>query len=119
MSVEGSSRPPLSRIRQLIWLAVAVVAAVHLLRQGFDAFSLVLTAILIAFGFAVQYVETRTVRPRRNYLRAALVSAALALVLVAMPLSIGSGLVVGLMLWVGFSAAGLAWVHVYERTEPL
>lgn len=118
MSGDESSRP-LTRVRQAIWGGVAFAALLHLLNRGFDVFSLALIATLIAFGFAVQYVETRTVRPRRNYLRAALVSAALALVLVAMPLSIGSGLVVGLMLWVGFSAAGLAWAHVYERTEPL
>jgi hypothetical protein len=119
MSVEGSSRPALSRIRQLIWLTVAVVAAVHLLRQGFDVFSLALIPTLVALGFAVQYVETRTVRPRRNYLRAALMSMVLGLVLVAAPLVMGSGFAVGLILWGGFSAAGFAWVHFYERTEPL
>lgn len=75
-------------------------------------------AIFATLGFACQSIERRCQRPLKNYLRAILVSAVLALALIVMPLFMGRGLWIGLILWFGLSGMGLAWVHFYERTEP-
>ena len=112
------ARPASAYARYAIWLAAAIFAALHLLRNGIDPFSIGSIVALILLGVALQYVES-TRRPRKNYLRAALGAAVLALVLIGMPLRMGTQISIGLILWVGLAGAILAWVHFYERSEPL
>ncbi|MDK2761137.1 MAG: hypothetical protein KYX64_07235 [Sphingopyxis sp.] len=119
-----AARPPHWHWRRWLWVAAAILLAWQIYAGGGEATARIAaalgaTALLVALGFAVQYVEQRTERPRRTYLRWAYAAAVLAIVLVAMPLAIGAGFIVGVMLWTGFSAAGLAWAISYERTEPL
>ena len=111
-------RPRLMRWRNAVWLAAVVLFLLNFLHQGIDVFDIVLTAIVVALGFVVEHVETRTQRPLKNYLRVALASFALGLVLVAMPLLMGAGIWIGLLLWTGLSGALLFWCIHYERTEP-
>ncbi len=106
------------RLRLIAWLVAAGFAIVNFIRDGVDMFGAALIAILIALGFAAEFVETRTQRPLKNYLRVALGSLALGLVLLVMPLVMGSGILIGLILWSGVSLAGLIWCVHYERTEP-
>lgn len=128
MSIEagpgGEARPPAARWRNGLWIAAVVLAGLQLWRDPTDAVARVLTIVglvglLVVVGFAAQHVETRTERPRKTYLRWALGVAVLGLAFVAMPLAIGAGIVIGLMLWTGFAAAGLVWAVYYERSEPL
>jgi O-antigen/teichoic acid export membrane protein len=98
-------------------ILAAVLLAARVGSRGFDAFILVSAALLIAFGLALRYVERNTRRPRKNYLRWLLGAVALGLVLVVLPLSLGASLLVGSILWIGLSAAGLVWCVQYERTE--
>ena len=128
MSIEagpgGEARPPAPRWRNWLWIAAVVLAGLQLWRDPTDAVARVLTIVglvglLVVVGFAAQHVETRTERPRKTYLRWALGVAVLGLAFVAMPLAIGAGIVIGLMLWTGFAAAGLVWAVYYERSEPL
>lgn len=118
MASRDGARPPSAYARYAIWLAAAIFAALHLLHNGIDPFSIGSIIVLILFGFALQYVE-KTRRPLKNYLRVALGAAALALVLIGMPLRMGTQIWIGLILWVGLVGAMLAWVHFYERTELL
>ena len=46
-------------------------------------------------------------------------SAAAALLFIALPAYWHGIMWIGALLWVGFTAAGLAWCIQYERTEPL
>jgi hypothetical protein len=102
-----------------VWLAATVLFLLNFLRQGIDLFSIALTAVIVALGFAVEQVEMQTRRPLRNFLRTLLASFALALVLIVMPVMMGAGLWIGLILWAALSGGGLAWCIFYERTEPL
>ncbi|MDO9367151.1 MAG: hypothetical protein Q7T68_01140 [Sphingopyxis sp.] len=86
-------------------------------RQDFDLLSAVLIAALILFAIAIPYIEA-TERPLKNYLRTGLAVAIVGLALIGMPLIMGSGFLVGLILWIGLSVGGLIWVRFYERTEP-
>jgi hypothetical protein len=104
--------------RNAVWLAAAVLFLLGFVRQGIDLTGIVLTAVMVALGFAVEHVETRTRRPLKNYLRVALASFALGLVFVVMPLLMGAGIWIGLILWAGLSGAALFWCVYYERTEP-
>ena len=113
-----SPAPRFMRWRNTVWLAAAVLFLLNFLRHGIDLFDITITAIIVALGFAVEHVETQTQRPLKNYLRVALVSFALALVLIAMPLLMGGGIWIGLILWTGLTGAALAWCVHYERTEP-
>lgn len=118
MASGEASRPLSTYARYATWLVAAIFAALHFLRSGIDLFSVGSIAILILLGFTLQYVE-KTQRPLKNYLRAALGAAVLGLVLIGMPLLIGTGILVGLLLWTGLAGAMLAWAIYYERTEPL
>ncbi|MBL0914074.1 MAG: hypothetical protein IBJ13_00705 [Sphingopyxis sp.] len=119
MTVSGSPDTRLMRWRYAIWLAAATLFLLNFLRRGIDAFDIVLTAIVVAFGFAIEHVETRTQRPRKTFLRGALFSLALAIVFVGMPLTMGASLWLGLILWIAMSGAAIFWCFYYERTEPL
>lgn len=112
-------RSPLKPWRSALWLTTAIVVVLGFALQGIHPLTVALIAALIAFGFAVQYVENRTRRPLRSYLRVGLASAVLALALIGMPLVMGAGLWIGLILWAGLSGAAFAWIVHYERTEPL
>jgi len=118
MTAEDPPAPRLMRWRNAVWLAAAVLFLLNFVQRGIDLFSIILTAIVVALGFAVEHVETQTRRPLKNYLRVALASFALGLVLVAMPLLMGAGIWIGLILWAGLSGAALFWCVYYERTEP-
>ena len=118
MASGEQSRPLSTHVRYGIWLAAAIWAALHFLRDGLDRWSIGSIAVLILLGFAFQYVE-KTERPVKNYLRAALGAAMLALVLIVMPLLMGAAIWIGLILWTGLAGALLAWAIYYERTEPL
>lgn len=120
---EPGARAVTPRWRLWLWAAAAVIVGLNLLGNRGEAAAIVLTllasvALLVVLAFAVRHVEA-TDRPRKTYLRWALGAAVLGLALVIFPLAIGAGIVVGLILWTGFSAAGLAWAHYYERSEPL
>ncbi|MBL8651896.1 MAG: hypothetical protein JNL35_16020 [Sphingopyxis sp.] len=124
MSAEAGWGGAMARGRNWLWLAVVLLAAVQLWRDPSDwavrVFAMVASvSLLVLIVLAVQYVETRTQRPRKSYLRWAFAVAVLGLVLVAMPLALGAGISIGLMLWAGFAVVGLVWVYFYERTEPL
>ena len=119
MTVGGSPSSRPMRWRNAVWLAAATLFLVNFLRRGFDAFDIVLAAVVVAFGFAIEHVETQTRRPRKTFLRGALVSLALALALVGMPLTMGSSLWLGLTLWIAMSGATIFWCFYYERTDPL
>lgn len=99
-------------------LLCALLLAKIYLGDAFHPFILVATVVLIALGAAAHQVELHSRRPAKNYLRVALGSAALGLALVAMPLLIGEGVGIGLILWVALAGGALAWAHFYERTEP-
>lgn len=118
MTTGGTSAPRIMRWRNAVWLAAAVLFLLSFARHGIDIASIVLTAIVVALGFAVEHVETRSRRPQKSYLRVALASFALALVLIVMPLLMDAGIWIGLILWSGLSGAALAWCIHYERTEP-
>ena len=120
---EPDARAATPRWRLWLWAAAAIMVALNLLGNRGEAAAIILTllasvALLVVLAFAVRYVEA-TDRPRKSYLRWALGVAVLGLALVIFPLAIGAGIIVGLILWTGFSAAGLAWAHYYERSEPL
>jgi hypothetical protein len=119
MTTGDTPRPRVMRWRNAVWLAAVVLFLLNFIRHGIDLYSLALTAIAVAIGFAIEHVETQTRRPLKNYLRVALASFALGLVLVAMPLLMGAGIWIGLILWAGLSGAALFWCVYYERTEPL
>ncbi|WP_447758047.1 hypothetical protein [Sphingopyxis fribergensis] len=119
MTAGGAPRPRAMRWRYAVWLAASVLFLLNFLRHGIDLFSIALTAIVVALGFAIEYVEMQTRRPQRNFLRVALASFALALVLIVMPLMMGAGLWIGLILWTALSGGALFWCFYYERTEPL
>jgi uncharacterized membrane protein HdeD (DUF308 family) len=117
-------KPPALRWRRWLWLAVVLLLAIQLWTDPRDAgylMAAVLGSIVLLVGlvFAIQHIELRTQRPRKTYLRWVLAVAVLGLALVVMPLAIGAGIAIGLILWVGFSATGFVWVWYYERTEPL
>ncbi len=113
-----ASRPPIVWLRYAAWTGVVIAAAVFYSPwRDFDLQSAVLIAVLILFAIAIPHVEA-TERPRRNYLRVGLGVAAFGLALIAMPVLMGAGLWIGLILWFGLSATLLAWVHFYEHTEP-
>ncbi len=100
------------------WIGVIVMAtAFYSPWDDFDLQHAALIAVLIPFAIAIPFVEA-TERPRRNYLRVGLGVAALGLALIAMPVLMGAGLWIGLILWSSLSATLLAWVRFYERTEP-
>lgn len=109
----------LSWIRWGALLLAAVLIAARVASHGFDLFILISAALLVVLGLALQYVETHMVRPRKNYLRWLLGAVTLGLILVVLPLYLGANLLVGAILWLGLSAAGLVWCVNYERTEPL
>ncbi|WP_144036797.1 hypothetical protein [Sphingopyxis witflariensis] len=118
MMAGDAPRLPLGWVRYAAWICVVVaVAAFYSPRRDFDLLSAASIAALILFAIALPHVE-KTPRPLKNYLRAGLGVAALALVLIAMPLLMGAELWLGLILWAGLSTALLAWVYFYERTEP-
>lgn len=119
MTAGGAPGPLRMRWRYAIWLAATVLFLLNFLRHGIDFFSIALTMIVVALGFAVDRVEQNTRRPLRNFLRVALASFALALVLIVMPVMMGAGLWIGLILWTALSGAALVWCVYYERTEPL
>lgn len=119
MTAGGEPRPRVMRWRYAIWLAAGSLFLLNFLRQGIDLFGIALTAIIVALGFALEHVETQTRRPQRNYLRVALASCALAIVLIGMPVMMGGGMWIGLILWAALSGAALFWCVYYERTEPL
>jgi hypothetical protein len=111
------------RGRRILWWLAAAALAVQLIGNRADVFAIgwaaAAAAVLILLGFAVQYVELRTVRPVKSFLRLALASFSTGLLLIAMPLLLGAQFWVGLILWLGLSFAGLIWCLHYERTEPL
>lgn len=115
----GAPSPRPMRWRNVVWLTAAVLFLLNFVRRGTDLYSVALTAIVVALGFGIEYVETQTRRPLKNFLRVALASFAVGLVLVAMPLLMGAGIWIGLILWIGLSGAALFWCIHYERTEPL
>lgn len=119
MTAGGAPGPNRMRWRYAVWLAATVLFLLNFLRQGIDLFSIALTMILLILGLAVEQVETRTRRPLRNFLRAALASSVLGLVFIGMPVMMGRGLWIGLTLWLALSGAALVWCIHYERTEPL
>ena len=119
MTAGGAPGPRRMRWRYAVWLAAAVLFLLKVLRQGVDLFSIALTAIVVALGFAIDHVEQHSRRPLRNFLRVALASFALALVLIVMPVMMGAGLWIGLILWTALSGAALVCCVYYERTEPL
>lgn len=105
-------------LRYVVPLLAAILIAKFYLGDAFHPFILVAIAILIGLGVAAQYVERHSDRPAKNYLRVALGSVALGLALIAMPLLMGAGLAIGLILWVALAGGALAWAIYYERTEP-
>ena len=115
MTTEVSKVLPWIRGGALILAAVLITARVA--SNGFDLFILISAALLVVFGLALRHVERHTERPRKNYLRWLLAAMVLGLVLVVLPLSLGADVLVGLILWIGLSAAGLVWCVQYERTE--
>ena len=119
MTAGGAPGPRSMRWRYAVWLAATVLFLLNFFRRGIDLFSVALTAIIVALSFAIEQVETRTRRPLRNFLRVALASFALALVLILMPVMMGAGLWIGLILWAALSGGALVWCVYYERTEPL
>src|SRR5690606_18459263 len=66
------------RGRRILWWLAAAALAVQLIGDGTDVFAIgwaaAAAAVLILLGFAVQYVELRTVRPVKSFLRLALAS---------------------------------------------
>jgi O-antigen/teichoic acid export membrane protein len=109
----------LSRVRAGALILAAVLVSARVASHGFDVFILVTTALLVGLGLALRYVELHTRRPLKNYLRWLLAAVALGLVLIALPFALGANLLVGSILWIGLSAAGLVWCIQYERTESL
>ena len=109
----------LAWIRWGALLLGAVLITARVVTHGLDLFILVTAALFLLAGFALQAIETRTVRPWKTHLRWALAAVALGLLLVVMPFALGANVIVGAILWVGLSAAGLVWALYYERTEPL
>jgi hypothetical protein len=110
--------------RRWLWVGAVLLLGLQLWSDRTDAAfviaSLVVSILLfVALAFAARYIELQTQRPRKTYLRWALGAAVLGLALVAMPLAIGAGVVIGLMLWAGFVAAGFVWARYYEQSEPL
>lgn len=119
MTAGGAPGPRSMRWRYAVWLAATVLFLLNFFRQGIDFFSIALTAIIVALGFAIEHVETQTRRPLKNFLRVTLASCALAIVLILMPVMMGTGLWIGLILWAALSGGALVWCVYYERTEPL
>lgn len=105
-------------LRYAVPLVIAILIAKLYLGDAFHPFILVAIVILIALCLAAQYVERHSNRPAKNYLRVALGSVALGLALIAMPLLMGAGLAIGLILWIALAGGALAWAIHYERTEP-
>jgi len=97
----------------------AVLIAARVATHGLDLFLLLSAASLAIVGLALHHVEERTRRPLKTHLRWALASVTLGLVLVVLPFILAADVLIGLILWVGLSAAGLVWAIYYERTEPL
>ena len=97
----------------------AVLITARVVTHGLDLFILVAAALFVLIGLALQAIETRTKRPVKTHLRWALATLALGLLLVALPFALGANVIVGAILWIGLSAAGLVWALYYERTEPL
>ena len=87
--------------------------------HGLDRSILVSAVFFVLFGGAFLVIETRTRRPVQTHLRWGLATVALGILLVALPLLGGMNAIVGAILWIGLSAAGLVWALYYERTEPL
>lgn len=115
----GAGSMMLTRVRWAVSALAGILLVIQVVLQGVHPLLFGMIAVLILIGFAAQAIETRTIRPTRNYLRAALASAVLALLFIAMPLMLGANLWIGLILWGGVTAAGFAWAIHYERTEPL
>ena len=99
-------------------LGAALIAA-RVASHGLDLFLLVSAASLAIVGLALHYVEERTQRPLTPHMRWALASVSVGLVLVVLPFVLAADVLIGLILWIGLSAAGLVWSIYYERTEPL
>lgn len=108
----------LSRIRLAAWIVAAIFLAAQLARYGIDLFVLVSSALVVLIGLTLQHIEERARQPLKSYLRWALASFALGLVLIALPLYLDANLFVGAILWLALSFAGLLWCVQYERTEP-
>jgi|GEM_PF-3946159 len=109
----------LPKVRLGALILAAVLIAARVVTHGLDLFILISTALLVLVGLALMLVEERTRRPLRTYLRCALASITLGLLLIVLPLYLQANLLVGLILWVGLSAALAVWCLHYERTEPL
>ena len=119
---DDSAKAP--RWRWWLWVGALLLLGLQLWSDRTDAtfviVSLVVSILLfVALAFAARHIELRTQRPRKTYLRWALAASVLGLALIAMPLALGAGVVIGLMLWAGFVAAGFVWARYYEQSEPL
>ena len=108
----------MARLRLGLWLAAALLLGIQLLHRQIGLFVPLFALALILLAFAIQHVEQNMRRPAKNYLRVAIASAAGALLFIALPAYWQGSLWIGALLWVGFSAGGLAWCIHYERTEP-
>jgi hypothetical protein len=109
-------------LRWIRWGSLLLAAALVATRNGthgFVQFILMLAASWAIIGFALYYIEKSTKRPVKTYLRWGLASFTLGLLLVVLPFASGADVLTGLILWLGFSAAGLVWTVYYERSEPL
>lgn len=96
-----------------VWLSLLLIGPI-----GLSIRSLVSGLILLGFGLAAFFVERRTRRPARSYLRLLLFSALLFSFFVIDVASWKGDWVLGLIAWLGVSCLTAIWTVYYERTEP-
>lgn len=112
-------RKAIVRLRIAIWACAILLFAIQFVHHEIGLFLPAMALALVLIAAAIQHVETRLQRPAKSYARVAIASAAAALLFIALPAYWHGIMWIGALLWVGFTAAGLAWCIQYERTEPL
>ncbi len=112
-------RKAIVRLRIAIWACAILLFAIQFVHHEIGLFLPAMALALVLLAAAIQHVETRLRRPAKSYARVGIASAAAALLFIALPAYWHGIMWIGALLWVGFTAAGLAWCIQYERTEPL
>lgn len=101
----------------VLGLAAVAVLVVVLFRSGLAGLAMIGSLVWVICGVALLLIETRTVRPWRNYARLGWASSLVGFFCVVTPARDGLP-VLGLIAWAGVTLLGLIWCLYYEATEP-
>jgi hypothetical protein len=109
----ATSRGSAKTVVTALWFAGMWVAF-----AGFSLASLARGLILILLSGLGYWIETRTVRPLRSWLRVALASALLFCILVVSVSNWGGSIGLGAITWAIMTGLAAFWAYSYERIEP-